>query len=190
MNGMNGMNGVNGDDKAWVAVFGAGFFVVIQIFLLIGFAYDLNESWGRKYEDEGQKMYLWLGLLSVIFLYSVTITLDVAMFILFNDCWYNPTITSIGLLVSFVVLALSFLPKVSFLLPSLSLPSLSLPSLSLPSLSRPSLSLPSLSLPSLSLPSLSLPSLSLPSLSLPSLSSSLCVGGKRLKGQKEHNERM
>lgn len=92
-------------------------FVVVQIFLLIGFAYDLNESWGRKYEDEGQKMYLWLGLGAVLSLYSITLAITIASFFFFNDCWYNPSISSLGLLVSFIVLALSLWPKVLSLLP-------------------------------------------------------------------------
>eukprot|EP01096_Ripella_sp_DP13-Kostka_P000039 TRINITY_DN1005_c0_g3_i1.p1 TRINITY_DN1005_c0_g3~~TRINITY_DN1005_c0_g3_i1.p1 ORF type:complete len:452 (-),score=139.63 TRINITY_DN1005_c0_g3_i1:412-1767(-) len=104
---------------AWTAVFGAGMFVVVQIFLLIGFAYDLNESWGRKYEDEGQKMYLWLGLGAVVSLYSITLAITIASFFFFNDCWYNPSISSLGLLVSFIVLALSLWPKIQEINPKL-----------------------------------------------------------------------
>lgn len=51
-------------------VVGAGFFIIIQLVLLIEFAYSWNESWLRKMEDEemdGNKVRFHQNVFIIIF---------------------------------------------------------------------------------------------------------------------------
>eukprot|EP01112_Ceratiomyxa_fruticulosa_P022357 TRINITY_DN8156_c0_g1_i1.p1 TRINITY_DN8156_c0_g1~~TRINITY_DN8156_c0_g1_i1.p1 ORF type:complete len:373 (-),score=35.83 TRINITY_DN8156_c0_g1_i1:89-1207(-) len=73
---------------AYVAIFGAGFFIIIQIILLVGFAYEWNESWHGKGEDSWDRLIIFCSV--VIYLGSlVAIALMFAWFTGGNGCGLN-----------------------------------------------------------------------------------------------------
>lgn len=67
-------------------VVGAGFFIIIQLVLLIEFAYSWNESWLGKMEDEemdGTKKWYYMLLTATFSLLLGSIGLTIAMYISF-----------------------------------------------------------------------------------------------------------
>lgn len=65
-------------------VVGAGFFIIVQLVLLIEFAYSWNESWLGKMEDEemdGTKKWYYALLTATFSLILGSIGLTIAMYI-------------------------------------------------------------------------------------------------------------
>jgi hypothetical protein len=63
---------------------GAGFFILIQLVLLIEFAYSWNESWLRKMEDEevdGNKRFYYFLLTATFGLIGGSIALTGVMYV-------------------------------------------------------------------------------------------------------------
>jgi len=67
----------------YFALVGAGIFILQQLLLLVDFAYSWSESWVRKYEDTQNMLWYYALLICCIFLYLLTLSGIIAMFIFF-----------------------------------------------------------------------------------------------------------
>jgi len=104
---------------AWVSLFGAGVFILIQLVLLVDFAYSWSESWVAKYEpptefDEPNKKWFVALLGSTLFLYGVALGFDVLMYAVFcrGDCWWNSLIITAVLLGCLCLTIFSLHPRI------------------------------------------------------------------------------
>lgn len=108
---------------AWIAVLGAGLFILIQLILLLDLAYSWSESWVEKWNnsdalDEGGEDKKWYyGLLAAtLIIFSLSLILNVLMYIVFchdaSKCWYNPLMITINLVVCIILVILSVHPKI------------------------------------------------------------------------------
>eukprot|EP01094_Clydonella_sp_ATCC50884_P005194 TRINITY_DN1415_c0_g1_i1.p1 TRINITY_DN1415_c0_g1~~TRINITY_DN1415_c0_g1_i1.p1 ORF type:complete len:443 (+),score=127.09 TRINITY_DN1415_c0_g1_i1:52-1329(+) len=102
---------------AWIAVFGAGLFLLIQLVLLIDFAHTWSETWIGKWEEDEEANAAWYyGLVACsIIMYLFAIGLAITMYVLFSEgssCWYNPLVVTLGLLGLITVTVSSIHPKV------------------------------------------------------------------------------
>lgn len=112
---------------AWVSVFAAGLFILVQLVLLVDFAYAWNESWVAKWEggdefgaEESPGWYYGL-LAATVVLFGFALALDALTLTLFSLCWYNVLIVC-ALAVACAVLTLASLtPAVRRLNPSVGL---------------------------------------------------------------------
>jgi len=102
---------------AWAALFGAGFFILVQLVLLVDFAYSWSDSWVRKMEgdsefDEPKKQWYFALLGVTLFLYLVALGLDVFMYVVYcrDDCWWNSLIITGILLICIFQSAFSVIP--------------------------------------------------------------------------------
>jgi len=110
----------------WAAVFGAGIFVIIQLLLLIEFAYSWNESWVRNMEDdiaEGHSgnSWFWGLLVSTFLMFGGAIALSGVMYKFFctgDGCGLNTFFVTINLIVTIFLCALSLVPAVRQARPS------------------------------------------------------------------------
>lgn len=101
----------------WIMVVGAGFFILIQLVLLIEFAYSWNESWLRKMEDEemdGTKRFYYFLLTATFGLIGASIALTGVMYKLFgkSHCNLNIFFITFNLLLGVVYCLLAIHPKV------------------------------------------------------------------------------
>jgi hypothetical protein len=101
----------------WVMVVGAGLFIVIQLVLLIEFAYSWNESWLRKMEDEemdGNKRFYYFLLTATFTLIGASISLTGVMYHLFgkSHCSLNIFFITFNLILGIIYCLLSIHPKV------------------------------------------------------------------------------
>ena len=104
---------------AWVAIIGAGIFILIQLVLLVDFAYSWSESWVAQWQGDGleenqNKSYLYALLAATGLLYLLCVGFDVFMYTLFctGDCWWNAIIITAVLLMCVVLSGLSVVPQV------------------------------------------------------------------------------
>eukprot|EP01111_Echinosteliopsis_oligospora_P007692 TRINITY_DN2295_c0_g1_i1.p1 TRINITY_DN2295_c0_g1~~TRINITY_DN2295_c0_g1_i1.p1 ORF type:complete len:462 (-),score=119.91 TRINITY_DN2295_c0_g1_i1:3-1388(-) len=103
----------------WVMVIGAGIFIIVQLVLLIEFAYSWNEGWLRKMEDEeiegsGSNTWYYL-LLSVTFLMiagAISLTGVMYKFFAPNGCGLNAFFITINLIVAIIYCVLCVVPKI------------------------------------------------------------------------------
>merc|ERR1712063_71950 len=103
---------------AWVAIIGAGLFILIQLVLLIDFAYSWSESWVSKWQDDTEggeeRIYLY-GLLSVTgLLFLIALLFDILMYTLFcrDGCWWNSLLITANLIMCLFLSVMSILPRV------------------------------------------------------------------------------
>ena len=105
---------------AWVSVFGAGLFILVQLILLIDLSYSWSESWVEKWNDniegEDSNIKYYYGLLgfSIVFL-IIAATMNIMMYILFCEdsaCWYNPVIITVNIFICIILIVLSIHPRV------------------------------------------------------------------------------
>ncbi|GAM26273.1 hypothetical protein SAMD00019534_094480, partial [Acytostelium subglobosum LB1] len=71
---------------AWVSLVGAAIFILIQLVLLIEFAYSISENWIQKVEDEGHVTKKWyiLLLISSIGTVALSLALSITMLVLWS----------------------------------------------------------------------------------------------------------
>lgn len=94
---------------AWVALFASGLFLVIQIVLLIDFAYAWSSSW-RSSDNEGTNIWDILQLVSAIVLLLVAVALIVLSIVFFGagrTCHLNRFFALFTVAVSIVLVVLS-----------------------------------------------------------------------------------
>lgn len=99
----------------WIALIGSGVFILIQLILLVDFAWSWNESWVRKYEEsEGSHVWTFALLGSTFSMYGISLVLSVIMFIYFlgaeNQCTLNVVFISVNMVLNLVVSLLSIYP--------------------------------------------------------------------------------
>eukprot|EP00698_Gefionella_okellyi_P016770 TRINITY_DN481_c0_g1_i2.p1 TRINITY_DN481_c0_g1~~TRINITY_DN481_c0_g1_i2.p1 ORF type:complete len:436 (-),score=62.67 TRINITY_DN481_c0_g1_i2:100-1407(-) len=101
---------------AWIAVFGAGIFVIVQLILLIEFAYEWNESWVGKYHGdtmEENKKWFYLLLAATALLFAGSFTLTVLMYVYYaNGNQLFIFFITFNMLLCIIVCVCSILPKV------------------------------------------------------------------------------
>lgn len=89
----------------WIALFGAGGFILIQLVYLIEFAYSWAENWLNKFEGEAgeeNRSYYWLLLIATAVLYAVALTGTILIYVFFyngSECWMNATFPTINILI-------------------------------------------------------------------------------------------
>eukprot|EP00026_Physarum_polycephalum_P008459 Phypoly_transcript_08545.p1 GENE.Phypoly_transcript_08545~~Phypoly_transcript_08545.p1 ORF type:complete len:454 (+),score=42.65 Phypoly_transcript_08545:52-1362(+) len=101
----------------WIMVVGAGFFILIQLVLLIEFAYSWNETWLRKMEDEemdGNKRFYYFLLTATFTLIGGSIALTGVMYHFFghSHCSLNIFFITLNLILGVLYCLLSIHPKV------------------------------------------------------------------------------
>ena len=103
------------DAYAWVARIGAGIFLVLQILVLIDFAYTWNEDWVARayagalteYSDAPQPKWLYAVLASAFALFGVTVAGVVLLYVYYASCGVGVAFTTIALLCVLSATALS-----------------------------------------------------------------------------------
>jgi len=96
---------------------GAGFFILIQLMLLIEFAYSWNETWLRKMEDEemdGNKRFYYFLLTATFGLIGGSIAITGVMYKIFghSSCNLNIFFITFNLIIGVVYCLLSIHPKI------------------------------------------------------------------------------
>eukprot|EP00039_Didymoeca_costata_P001334 m.51642 g.51642 ORF g.51642 m.51642 type:complete len:457 (+) comp10745_c0_seq2:619-1989(+) len=98
----------------WIALFGGFAFLIIQLILLVDFAYAWADSWIGKLED-GSTTHKWLIILSSLGMYGLSITATILLFVFYtkssdgDNCGLNKFFISMNLILGVVctVVALS-----------------------------------------------------------------------------------
>eukprot|EP01132_Coremiostelium_polycephalum_P005760 gene5760-7168_t len=105
----------------WISIFAAALFIIVQLILLIEFAYSLNESCVRKIEDEGSTTNKWYVLLIVMSFGSISLALggSITMIVLFGKgCSLNQFFIVFNMALSLIIGVLSISEKVREYRPS------------------------------------------------------------------------
>ncbi|XP_032228872.1 probable serine incorporator [Nematostella vectensis] len=109
--------------KAWmyVGMIGGYLFIILQLILLIDFAYSWSESWVEKYETTGNKRWYWALVVVTSGMYLISIASVVCFFYFFTQpdgCKTNKFYISLNLCLCIVVSVLAIIPKVQEVQPS------------------------------------------------------------------------
>eukprot|EP01133_Synstelium_polycarpum_P012843 gene12843-15078_t len=105
----------------WISLFGASFFIIIQLMLLIEFAYGLAETWIAKIEDEGHitNRYYIMLLVSSVGSVLLALALTITMLVLFSKtCSINQFFVIFNLGLSLIIGVLSVSEKIREFRPS------------------------------------------------------------------------
>ncbi|NXN12353.1 SERC3 protein, partial [Indicator maculatus] len=103
--------------RAWfvIGVFGAFFFILIQLVLLVDFAHSWNESWVEKMEEGNAKCW-YAALLSCTGLFYALSLVFLVLFCIFytkpDGCTENKIFISVNVILCIAVSVVSVLPKV------------------------------------------------------------------------------
>jgi len=101
----------------WIALIGSGFFILIQLILLVDFAHSWSESWVKNYQESEENKNCWaFGLLGSTFvMYALSLSLTIVMYIFFlgdkPGCSVNVTFISLNLIFNFFAGLISIHPK-------------------------------------------------------------------------------
>lgn len=100
---------------AWVALIGAGFFVLIQVVLLVDFAHSINEKLLGWYQDTGSRFWVVILVGMTAVLYLASISGSVVMYWFFSEnsttCWYNPMFVTFNIMLCFGFSVFSIYPR-------------------------------------------------------------------------------
>lgn len=101
----------------WIMVVGAGFFIIVQLMLLVEFAYSWNESWVLKMEDEetdgGSKWYYLLLVCTLVMIFgSIALTGVMYKFFATSGCGLNTFYITANLIMGLILCVLSLHPRV------------------------------------------------------------------------------
>lgn len=101
----------------WIMVVGAGFFIIVQLVLLIEFAYSWAETWLLKMEDEemdGTKKWYTILLTATFTLIAGGLALTIASYKFFSGsgCGVNTFFITFNLIAALIYCVLSITPKV------------------------------------------------------------------------------
>ncbi|KAG8447084.1 hypothetical protein GDO86_014511 [Hymenochirus boettgeri] len=103
--------------QAWfgIGATGAFIFILIQLLLLVDFAYSLNDTWVERMEEGNSKCW-YAVLLSVTSLfYTVSLTAIIGFYIFYtksDGCTENKFFISFNMILCIIVSVISILPKV------------------------------------------------------------------------------
>lgn len=109
--------------QAWmyVGMIGGYAFILLQLILLIDFAYNWSESWVEKYETTGNKRWYWALVIVTSGIYILSIGAVVCFFLFYTEpsgCKTNKFFISLNLVLCFVVSMVAIHPKVQECQPS------------------------------------------------------------------------
>jgi len=98
----------------WIAIFGAALFIIIQLVLLVEFAYTLNEGCVSRIEDEGHYSKRWYFTLLILTFGSVAAALAgcVLLLVFFGKCNINQFFIVFNMAISLIIGVLSINEKV------------------------------------------------------------------------------
>lgn len=96
----------------WIALIGAGLFILLQLILLIDFAHSWNESWVYRFETTGNKKWAVLLVAATALMYIASIVMTVLLYVYFNGCSINSTFISLNLILCVSFTILSIHPKI------------------------------------------------------------------------------
>jgi len=86
----------------YVSMIGAGFFILIQLVLLIDLAYTWSSSWVRNWEEDDENSRWFIALLSCsIGLYLISLTATILYYVYFcnaQKCYYNIIFVTVNIL--------------------------------------------------------------------------------------------
>eukprot|EP01128_Nolandella_sp_AFSM9_P006945 TRINITY_DN3682_c0_g1_i1.p1 TRINITY_DN3682_c0_g1~~TRINITY_DN3682_c0_g1_i1.p1 ORF type:complete len:495 (-),score=108.13 TRINITY_DN3682_c0_g1_i1:52-1515(-) len=110
---------------AWVALIGAGLFVLIQVVLLVDFAHTVNEKLLGWYQESQSKFYVVLLVGATILFYLISVVGTVLMFVYFSEnpvtCWYNPMFVTFNIIFCFAFSVFSIYPRLQAANPKIGL---------------------------------------------------------------------
>ncbi|XP_046841682.1 probable serine incorporator, partial [Xenia sp. Carnegie-2017] len=103
--------------QAWmyIGLFGGFIFILIQLILLIDFAYKWNQSWMEKWEVNGQKKYVYGLAIATGAMYLISLIGYILLFVFYtktSGCGLNKFFVSFNLCLSLLVSVVAILPKV------------------------------------------------------------------------------
>ncbi|KAI9592049.1 TMS membrane protein tumor differentially expressed protein [Syncephalis fuscata] len=103
----------------YIALIGAGIFILLQLILLVSFAHDWCERCLYNYEDHGLRhwLYILVGSTVGLFLFSVVTTILLYVFFAPSGCSFNQFLISFNLVLCVFVVLLSVHPKVQDVFP-------------------------------------------------------------------------
>eukprot|EP01080_Neovahlkampfia_damariscottae_P008423 gene8423-248_t len=108
---------------AWIALFMAGIFIIIQIILLIDFGFNLDETWrSNNIQEEGLKFWDYVLLLISFSLILITIVLMISQFIIFGfglNCHLNRLFIILNIIFSVFTIVSSLVFKRGIVPPSI-----------------------------------------------------------------------
>lgn len=96
----------------WIALIGAGLFILLQLILLVDFAHSWNESWVYRFETTGSNIWAALLVAATAFMYIGSIVITVLLFVYFNGCPINTTFISLSVILCISFTILSIHPKI------------------------------------------------------------------------------
>jgi len=110
----------------WITLFGAAGFILIQLVLLIEFAYTWAEAWVANYQGDSEveenKIWFWLLMACTLGLYGGAIVLSVLIYVFFykgeSECWMNIMLPTVNLAICATLSAISINSRVQDAHPS------------------------------------------------------------------------
>eukprot|EP01103_Thecamoeba_quadrilineata_P013992 TRINITY_DN4035_c0_g1_i1.p1 TRINITY_DN4035_c0_g1~~TRINITY_DN4035_c0_g1_i1.p1 ORF type:complete len:424 (-),score=38.44 TRINITY_DN4035_c0_g1_i1:89-1360(-) len=101
----------------WVALFGAGFFVLIQLVLLVDFSYCWAESWVTKATEDEESGKIWYcGIVTSAFtMFIGSLAASILLYVYFaytGDCYYNILFITINIICAIIFTFVSITEKV------------------------------------------------------------------------------
>jgi serine incorporator 1/3 len=98
----------------WVALVGAAIFIILQLLMLVDFAHTLNEEWVEKYEETGDKRYLYLLAFFTFVCFTISIVLTVLMYVyqIGPQTWVSPFCVTLNIILCSCMVLLSLHPAV------------------------------------------------------------------------------
>lgn len=109
--------------KAWMVIgmIGGFVFILIQLVLLVDFAYRWSERWISNYEDSGNKGWFVALLVCTGMLYLAALAITICSYYFYTEkvgCKLNKFFISFNLILCVIVSAMTILPKVQENLPT------------------------------------------------------------------------
>jgi len=97
----------------WVSLFGAALFLLVQLVLLVEFAYAWNDSWLENWgEGDENKGWYYALLLSSLLMFLGFLALTVVYYIFFSMNWENVVFVTINMLAVIIFSGLSVNPQI------------------------------------------------------------------------------
>ena len=98
----------------WIALIGAGIFVLLQLLMLVDFAHSLNEGWVEKYEETGEKKYVAFLFVATFLCFGTAVVLSVLMYVyeMGPQTWVSPFLVSLNILFCLIITLISVHPTI------------------------------------------------------------------------------
>ena len=101
----------------YIGLIGAFLFILIQLILLVDFAYSWNETWVENMEETNSKVWYAALLFFTFVMYAVSLSGIVCMYVYFTQasdqsCSTQKFVISLQLILCVVISIMSILPKI------------------------------------------------------------------------------